>query len=93
MLIGSILKDQLPQLTLNRAVVERVTTFKLLGVHVSSSRKWAQHVDATSSRVLSQLYFCFQQSQVGSARRRNIVQGLVSTVLCETAQVLQCNVM
>ena len=60
MLIGSILKDQLPQLTLNRAVVERVTTFKLLGVHVSSSRKWAQHVDATSSRVLSQLYFVKQ---------------------------------
>jgi len=46
MLIGSIVKDQPPQLTLNGAVVERVITFKLLGVHISSSLKWTQHIDA-----------------------------------------------
>jgi len=57
MLIGSIVKDQLPHLTLNAALVERVTTFKLIGVHVSSNLKWAQHVDAISSKVSSQLYF------------------------------------
>jgi len=39
MLIGSIVKDQPPQLTLNGAVVETVTTFKLLGVHISSNLK------------------------------------------------------
>jgi len=31
-----------------------------------------------------------QQSQVNSACRRNIVQGLVSTLLFETAQALRC---
>jgi len=30
--------------------VERVTTFKLLGVHVANDLKWLQHVDAISHR-------------------------------------------
>jgi len=67
MLISSIVKDQPPQLTLDGVVVDKVTTFKLLGVHV-----------------------CMQQSQVDSARRCNIVQCLVSTLLYETAQTPRC---
>ena len=31
--------------------VERVTVFKLLGVHISDNLKWAQHVDALASKV------------------------------------------
>ena len=59
-------KDQPPQLTLNEGLVERVTiTFKLLGVHVSCNLNWAQRVDATSSTVLSRLYFLKQLKRCG----------------------------
>ena len=37
--------------------MERVTTFKLLGVHVAKDLKWAQHVDAISSKAASRLHF------------------------------------
>ena len=37
--------------------VERVTTFKLLGVYVATNLKWAQQVDAFSSKAASRLYF------------------------------------
>jgi len=39
MLIGSISKDLPPHLMLCDAMIDRVTTFKLLGVHVSSNLK------------------------------------------------------
>jgi len=49
MLIGSISKDPPPHLMLGGATVDRVTTFKLLGIRVSSDLKWAYHVDAIVS--------------------------------------------
>jgi len=67
MLIGPIVKDQPPQLTLNGAMVERVTTFKLLGVHVSSNLKWAQHIDAIASKVSSRLFFLKQLKRYGAS--------------------------
>jgi len=45
MLIGSVLKDP----PLNGTSVERVNTFKLLGVHVANDLKWTRHVDAILS--------------------------------------------
>jgi len=46
MLIGSISKDPPPHLMLCAATVDRVTTFKLLGLHVSSRLKRTDDVDA-----------------------------------------------
>jgi len=46
LLIGSILKDPPPPASLSGTPVDRVTVFKLLGVHVASDLKWSQHVDA-----------------------------------------------
>ena len=40
-------------ITLSDAPMERVTTFKLLGVHVANDLKWAQHVDDISSKTAS----------------------------------------
>jgi len=57
MLIGSVLRDPPVSVTLSGAPVKRVTTFKLLGVHVANDLKWAQHVDAISSKAASRLYF------------------------------------
>jgi len=57
MLIRSNENNQLLQLILNRTRVERVSSFKLLGVHVASILKWTQHVDALSSKVSTRLHF------------------------------------
>ena len=60
MLIGSISRDPPPPLTLGGATVDRVTTFKLLGVHVSNDLRWQHHVDAISSKAASRLWFLRQ---------------------------------
>jgi len=46
--------------------VERVATFKLLGVHVANDLKWLQHVDAISSKVSSRLHFLKQLKRSGA---------------------------
>ena len=60
MLIGSISKDPPPHLMLCGATVDRVTTFKLLGIHVSSDLKWADHANAIISKAASRLLFLKQ---------------------------------
>jgi len=49
------------------ATVERVTSFKLLGVHVSNVLKWAQHIYAISSKAASRLYFLKQLRRSGAS--------------------------
>ena len=66
MLIGPISKHPPPQLSLDGATVDRVTTFKLLGVHVANDLKWTQHVKAISSKVASRLYFLKQLKRSGA---------------------------
>jgi len=60
MLLGPVTKDMLPPLILDGATVQRVTSFQLLGVHVSNDLKWAQHINAISSKAASRLYFLKQ---------------------------------
>ena len=57
MLIGPICKKPPPPLTLDGAVIDRVKTFKLLGVHVSDDLKWLHHIDAICSKAVSRLHF------------------------------------
>ena len=57
MLVGPINKNPPPPLTLEGTVVDRVSTFKLLGVHVADDLKWQQHVDAIASKTASRLYY------------------------------------
>ena len=52
--------------SLSGTPVERVTTLKLLGVHVANDLKWLQHVDAISSKVSSKLYFSKQLKRSGA---------------------------
>jgi len=67
--IGSISKDPLPHLMLCGATVDRVTTFKLLGVHVSSSLKWTDQIDAMVSNAASCLHFLKQLNRAGAPIR------------------------
>ena len=53
LLIGPVLKDPTPSVSLSGTPMECVTVFKLLGVHVASDLKWLQHVDAIILKVAS----------------------------------------
>jgi len=43
--------------TLSDAVIDRVVTFKLLGVNVASDLKWNTHIEAIWRKAASRLYF------------------------------------
>jgi len=46
--------------------IERVTVFKLLGIHISYNLKWTQHVNMLASKVASRLYFLKQLKRTGA---------------------------
>jgi len=54
-------------LLLNYTVVDRVLTFKLLGVHVFNDLKWTEHVSAVTKKASSRLHFIKQLNRVGCA--------------------------
>ena len=60
MLVGAVLKDPPPYVTLSGTPVERITSFKLLGIYIVSDLKWGQHIDAITSEAASRLYFLKQ---------------------------------
>ena len=66
LLIGSVIKDPPPPVNLSGTPVERVMTFKLLGVHVASDLKWSQHIDAITSKAASRLHFLKQLKRSGA---------------------------
>ena len=67
MLIGTaILKDPPLPVTLSGVPIERVVTFKVLGVHVASDLKWTPHIEAMSAKVASRLYFLKQLRRAGA---------------------------
>ena len=53
LLIGSVIMDPSPPVSLNGTPVKCGKTFKLLGVHVASDLKWTQHVNAVTSKAAS----------------------------------------
>jgi hypothetical protein len=57
MLLGPIQKTQPPSLQLNGQPIERVHTFKLLGVHVSDTLTWNYHISAVCSKAAKRLHF------------------------------------
>jgi hypothetical protein len=56
-IIGPITKQPPPQLTLDGATIDRVRTFKLLGVHVSDNLKWSHRIETVCSKAASRLHF------------------------------------
>jgi len=46
--------------TLSDTPVERVESFKLLGVYVASDLKWKQHIDTITSKAAPRLYLLKQ---------------------------------
>lgn len=52
-------------LSIDGIQIERVLSFKLLGVHVSSDMRWDAHIDSICSKVNSKLYFLKQLKRAG----------------------------
>ena len=80
-IIGPILKDLPPDLLLNYTVVDRVSTFKLLGVHVSNDLKWTEHVRAVTSKASSRLHFLKQLKRAGCAEGDLIIMYFYTSVV------------
>ena len=53
-------------LMLDGTKIERVTVYKLLGIHISYNLKWAHHVNMLASKVASRLYFLKQLKRTGA---------------------------
>jgi len=45
--------------------IERVTSFKLLGVHLDSSLAWSTHIDHIIKKATTRLYFLKQLKRAG----------------------------
>jgi len=57
MIIGPLAKINLPLLTTPLGTIERISSFKLLGVHIESSLSWSTHVNCIFKKATSRLYF------------------------------------
>ena len=79
MMIGAISKDPPAYLLLCGASVDRVDTFKLLGVYVSCDLKWSEHVDAIVSKAASRLHF-LNQLKRASAPIRDLLHFYISVL-------------
>jgi len=56
-LLGPVRKNPPPILQLNGQPIERVRTFKLLGLHVTDTMKWHEHVSNVCSKAAKRLHF------------------------------------
>jgi len=50
MLLGPLANTNLPLLTISSQTIERVTSFKLLEVHLDSSLSWSTHINHIITR-------------------------------------------
>ena len=55
--LGPVGKDPPPLITINSSPVERVQSFKLLGVLLTSSLSWSEHITAVCTKASKRLYF------------------------------------
>ena len=53
MILGSASKKDWPALTIGDTPLERVSAFKLLGVHISADLRWKIHIDYIISKAVS----------------------------------------
>ena len=56
-ILGRISQDNLELLSTPAGTVERVTTFKVLGIHLNDTLTWSTHVNAITSKATKRLYF------------------------------------
>ena len=57
MLLGRINKEPPPKIFVGSNVIERVSSFRLLGIHIDNNLKWTSHTAYIYSKASSRLYF------------------------------------
>ena len=57
MLLGSILSNSPPLIFINDSVVERVTSFKLLGLTIANNLNWEEHIMSVCNRANKRLHY------------------------------------
>ena len=65
MILGNAKSNPPPTLLIDGKKIERVSSFKLLGVHISDDFRWENHINAVCSKVSSKLYFLKQLKRAG----------------------------
>ena len=69
MLLGSFHSNcLLPSLQLNNQNIERVTSYKLLGLHVTNKLKWNEHVSAICAKASKRLHFLKLLKRAGTSK-------------------------
>jgi hypothetical protein len=58
-------KTSIPQLIINNKQIERVDTFKLLGIVISSDLSWGPHVSYMLHKISKRYYIIYQLARIG----------------------------
>jgi hypothetical protein len=67
MILGPLSKSNIQELSIGQTDIERVTVFKLLGVHIANDLRWNIHIDKICSRASTRLHFLKQLKRAGLA--------------------------
>jgi len=62
MILGNAKADQIPSLFIEGRKIERVTQFKLFGVHISDDFRWESHINAIYNTIKCHLDCIFLKS-------------------------------
>ena len=65
MLLGQIKANQPPTLQLNCQAIDRVSSYKLLGLQVTDTLRWNQHVSSICTKAAQRLHFLKQLKHAG----------------------------
>ena len=65
MILGRIDLTSIPSLSTPTGPIQRVTTFKLLGLHLDASLSWTTHINTIVSKASKRLYFLKQLRRAG----------------------------
>ena len=65
MVLGRLANINLPLPNIASQTVERVTTYKLFGVHIDSTLSWSTHIEYIIKKATTRLYFLKQLKRVG----------------------------
>lgn len=67
MILGPLARSNLPFLSTPTGTIERVTSFKLLGLQIDASLSWANHTTIIIQKASRRLYFLKQLKRAGLA--------------------------
>jgi len=83
MVLGRLNIDNLPLLSTSWGSVERVTSFKLLGINLDAKLSWSLHINIISAKASKRLYFLKQLNwEQGFPRINSCIFMLQRSALC-----------